>query len=42
MTDAIMLDVRDLLGELRGGTPPPLYDRRRAATPPAVADDRDA
>jgi 1-acyl-sn-glycerol-3-phosphate acyltransferase len=35
MTDAIMLDVRDLLAEVRGGTPPPLYDRparRSAAT----------
>jgi 1-acyl-sn-glycerol-3-phosphate acyltransferase len=34
MTDAIMTDVRDLLGELRGAEPPPLYDRpvRRAAT----------
>ena len=35
MTDKIMLDVRDLLAELRGGEPPALYDRpsRRASTP---------
>jgi 1-acyl-sn-glycerol-3-phosphate acyltransferase len=26
MTDAILLDVRDLLTGLRGGTPPPLFD----------------
>jgi 1-acyl-sn-glycerol-3-phosphate acyltransferase len=34
MTDAIMIEVRDLLAELRGEEPPPLYDRpaRRAAT----------
>ncbi|GIE93707.1 lysophospholipid acyltransferase family protein [Paractinoplanes rishiriensis] len=36
MTDAIMLDVRDLLAELRGEEPPPLYDRpaRRAQVAP--------
>ena len=35
MTDKIMLDVRDLLAELRGGEPPALYDlpARRASTP---------
>ncbi|WP_430783987.1 lysophospholipid acyltransferase family protein [Actinoplanes sp. G11-F43] len=27
MTEAIMLDVRDLLSEIRDGEPPPLYDR---------------
>lgn len=27
MTEAIMLDVRDLLGEIRDGEPPALYDR---------------
>ena len=34
MTDKIMLDVRDLLAELRGGEPPALFDRpaRRAST----------
>ncbi len=34
MTDAIMLRVRDLLAELRGGTPPPLYgpSEQRAVT----------
>jgi 1-acyl-sn-glycerol-3-phosphate acyltransferase len=39
MTDHIMLAVRDLLSEIREGTPPPLYDppaRRR--NPPAVAE----
>ena len=34
MTEKIMLDVRDLLGEIRDGEPPALYDRpaRRATT----------
>ncbi|MEU4428265.1 lysophospholipid acyltransferase family protein [Actinoplanes sp. NPDC024001] len=34
MTEAIMLGVRDLLGEIRDGEPPALYDRpaRRAST----------
>ncbi|BAL92308.1 putative acyltransferase [Actinoplanes missouriensis 431] len=34
MTDAIMLDVRDLLAEIRDGEPPALYERpaRRAST----------
>jgi hypothetical protein len=27
MTDALMLDIRDLVAGLRGGDPPPLYDR---------------
>ncbi|MFC4145558.1 lysophospholipid acyltransferase family protein [Micromonospora mangrovi] len=27
MTDAIMLRLRDLVGEIRGGTPPPLWER---------------
>ena len=39
MTDAIMLDIRDLLSEIRDGTPPPLYDPpARRDTPPAVAE----
>jgi 1-acyl-sn-glycerol-3-phosphate acyltransferase len=35
MTEAIMLDIRDLVGSLRGQEPPPLYERpvRRTATP---------
>ena len=39
MTEAIMLDIRALVSEIREGTPPPLYDppaRRR--NPPAVAE----
>ena len=39
MTDAIMLEVRDLLTQIREGDPPPLYDpptRRR--NPPAVTE----
>ena len=39
MTDAIMLEIRDLLAQLREGDPPPLYDppaRRR--NPPAVTE----
>jgi hypothetical protein len=39
MTGAIMLQIRDLLTELRVGDPPPLYDppaRRR--NPPAVTE----
>jgi 1-acyl-sn-glycerol-3-phosphate acyltransferase len=27
MTEAIMLDIRDLIGEVRHAPPPPLYDR---------------
>jgi hypothetical protein len=27
MTDTIMLRLRDLLAEIRGGTPPPLWER---------------
>jgi 1-acyl-sn-glycerol-3-phosphate acyltransferase len=40
MTDAIMTDVRDLLGEVRDATPPPLYPApvRRAEEPPAVTE----
>jgi 1-acyl-sn-glycerol-3-phosphate acyltransferase len=39
MTDAIMLDVRDLLGEVREGTPPPLYPAPgRRSEPPAVTE----
>jgi 1-acyl-sn-glycerol-3-phosphate acyltransferase len=33
ITDTIMLRLRDMLGEIRGGTPPPLY----ASTPPSPA-----
>ncbi|RKN49372.1 lysophospholipid acyltransferase family protein [Micromonospora endolithica] len=36
MTDTIMLRLRDLLTEIRGGTPPPLWER-----PPRPAVDRD-
>jgi 1-acyl-sn-glycerol-3-phosphate acyltransferase len=37
MTDAIMLDIRDQLSELRDGDPPPLYARpARRGNPPAV------
>jgi 1-acyl-sn-glycerol-3-phosphate acyltransferase len=40
MTDQIMLTLRDLLSEIRGGTPPPLYDPppRRGKNPPAVSE----
>ncbi len=40
MTDAIMLRVRDMLAEIRGGTPPPLYQpaRARAAAAEGSAD----
>jgi 1-acyl-sn-glycerol-3-phosphate acyltransferase len=39
MTDAIMLDIRDLLTELREGDPPPLYDpQARRNNPPAVTE----
>ncbi len=33
MTDVIMLRLRDMLAEIRGGTPPPLWQRggRRGA-----------
>ncbi len=27
MTDAIMLRIRDMVAEIRGGTPPPLWER---------------
>jgi hypothetical protein len=27
MTDTIMLRLRDMLAEIRGGTPPPLWER---------------
>ena len=27
MTDAIMLRIRDMVAEIRGGTPPPLWQR---------------
>jgi 1-acyl-sn-glycerol-3-phosphate acyltransferase len=39
MTEAIMLDVRDLVAGLRGEQPPPLYERpvRRNATPESGA-----
>jgi 1-acyl-sn-glycerol-3-phosphate acyltransferase len=39
MTEAIMLDVRDLLTELREGDPPPLFDRPGGqVNPPAVTE----
>jgi 1-acyl-sn-glycerol-3-phosphate acyltransferase len=39
MTDAIMLDIRALVGTIREGTPPPLYDPpARRHNPPAVAE----
>jgi 1-acyl-sn-glycerol-3-phosphate acyltransferase len=39
MTEAIMLDVRDLLTELRDGDPPPLFDRPAGqVNPPAVTE----
>lgn len=39
MTEAIMLDVRDLLTELRDGDPPPLSDRPPGhVNPPAVTE----
>lgn len=39
MTEAIMLDVRDLLSELRDGDPPPLHDRPPGhVNPPAVTE----
>ncbi|MGX6604106.1 lysophospholipid acyltransferase family protein [Micromonosporaceae bacterium Da 78-11] len=37
MTEAIMLDIRDLIGEVRADTPPPLFDR-----PVRAAQARDA
>jgi 1-acyl-sn-glycerol-3-phosphate acyltransferase len=39
MTDAIMTDVRDLLGEVREAEPPPLFQPpARRSEPPAVAE----
>jgi 1-acyl-sn-glycerol-3-phosphate acyltransferase len=39
MTEAIMLDIRALVGTIREGTPPPLYDPpARRNNPPAVAE----
>jgi 1-acyl-sn-glycerol-3-phosphate acyltransferase len=39
MTDAIMLDIRALLGDIREGPPPPLYDPpANEQNPPAVAE----
>jgi 1-acyl-sn-glycerol-3-phosphate acyltransferase len=40
MTEVIMTDIRDLLGGLRGETPPPLYQYtpRRRSGPSAVAE----
>lgn len=40
MTEAIMLDIRDLVGELRDADPPPLYQPapRRDSGPSAVAE----
>jgi 1-acyl-sn-glycerol-3-phosphate acyltransferase len=39
MTDAIMLEIRDLLAEIRDGDPPPLYEPvSRRQHPPAVSE----
>ena len=40
MTDAIMSDIRELVGELREQEPPPLFKPgpRRSEGPPAVAE----
>jgi 1-acyl-sn-glycerol-3-phosphate acyltransferase len=39
MTDAIMLEIRDLLSEIRDGAPPPLYEPvSRRPHPPAVSE----
>ena len=39
MTDAIMLDIRALVSQIREGTPPPLYEPPiRRMNPPAVAE----
>jgi hypothetical protein len=40
MTEAIMLDIRDLVGELREAEPPPLYQPvpRRDSGPSAVTE----
>jgi 1-acyl-sn-glycerol-3-phosphate acyltransferase len=39
MTEAIMLDIRELLTEIRAGDPPPIYEPpTRRGTPPAVTE----
>jgi hypothetical protein len=39
MTDQIMLVLRDLVAEIREGTPPPLYEPpARKKNPPAVSE----
>ena len=38
MTDAIMLRLRDLVAEIRGGTPPPLWQRPARARTPEVTE----
>ncbi|MEV6487615.1 lysophospholipid acyltransferase family protein [Actinoplanes sp. NPDC051633] len=38
MTDTIMLATRDLLADIRGGQPPPLWSPPRRGNPPAVAE----
>ena len=42
MTDTIMLRLRDMLAEIRGGTPPPLWDVRPSATEVTRASDQPA
>ncbi|PWU45256.1 1-acyl-sn-glycerol-3-phosphate acyltransferase [Micromonospora globispora] len=38
MTDTIMLRLRDLVAEIRGGTPPPLWERPASARTPEVTE----
>lgn len=38
MTDTIMLGIRDLVAEIRGGTPPPLWERPARSRTPEVTE----
>ncbi|WP_262281463.1 1-acyl-sn-glycerol-3-phosphate acyltransferase [Micromonospora sp. MA102] len=38
MTDTIMLRIRDLVAEIRGGTPPPLWERPAGTRTPEVTE----
>jgi 1-acyl-sn-glycerol-3-phosphate acyltransferase len=38
MTDTIMLRIRDLVAEIRGGTPPPLWERPAHSRTPEVTE----
>ncbi|MGC3860115.1 lysophospholipid acyltransferase family protein [Micromonospora chersina] len=38
MTDTIMLRIRDLVAEIRGGTPPPLWERPARTRTPEVTE----